>query len=173
MLDRMINLTQDYFYEIAVGVVILLAGFVFGLLAKKISYRVFQAAQLNKAGSRAGIVINLEVMLSSLLSWLIYFSSIVLFLNRLEITSIVLYLIAGAILLLVALTVLVGLKDIIPNFAAWVRLRKRNSFVVGRDVNINGIVGTVEKIGHLKTIIRTKNQDSLHAPNTLFLKHNL
>ena len=82
----------------------------------------------------------------------------------------VLYLILGAILILIILTFLVGLKDVIPNFVGWIYLQRGNKVVVDKIIEVKEIYGTVERIGYLETEIRTENGDVLYVPNSLFLK---
>ena len=72
--------------------------------------------------------------------------------------------------MLLILTFLVGLKDIIPNFVAWVVIQKRELIREGRKIEVREISGVVEKIGYLETEIKTENGDTLYVPNSLFLK---
>ena len=120
--------------------------------------------------STVGIRYNLEEIVSSIISYVIYLFTVVIFLDKLGIRSIVLYLLVGAILMLIILTFLVGLKDIIPNFIAWLILQKKEKIKEGRYVKVKNISGRVEKVGFLETEIKTENGDILYVPNSLFLK---
>jgi small-conductance mechanosensitive channel len=81
-----------------------------------------------------------------------------------------LYIVVGAILMLIILTFLVGLKDIIPNFMAWIILQRKKNIRVGTRIEVKNINGHVEKIGYLETEIKTDQGDILYVPNSLFLK---
>lgn len=164
------KLVQDYFYIIATGVGILLIGLALGVLVKKLTFRILKEVELNKIMSRVGITYNLEQWVSSILSYLVYLIALLFFFKHLGITSIVLYLVLGAVLTLVILTVVVGLKDVIPNFVAWILLQRKDRMIEGHHVNVREIGGRVEKIGFLETEIRTDNGDLLYVPNSLFLK---
>ena len=124
-----IELAQKYFYTIAAGIGILLMGLVLGVLVKKLVYKILKEVELNKIMSRVGVTYNLEQWVSSILSYLVYLITIVFFLDQLGITSIVLYLVLGAILMLVILTVIVGLKDVMPNFVAWILLQRKDRMI--------------------------------------------
>lgn len=165
------QLLQSYFYTIATGIGILLIGLALGVFVKKLTFRVLKEIELNKIMSRVGVTYNLEHGVSSVLSYLVYLIGIVLFLNQLGITSILLYLLVGAVLMLVVLTVIVGLKDVIPNFVAWVLLQRKGRMIEGYRINVKDVDGRVEKIGFLETEIRTDNGDLLYVPNSLFLKN--
>ena len=165
-----IQTVQDYFYEIAVDVIILLVGFIIGILAKKFTYRIFKEMGLNRIMSKVGVTYDLEKGVSFVISSIIYVSSIVIFLGRLDIGSIVLYLIGGGLLALLILTSLVGLKDVIPNFVGWIYLQRKQAVQEGKILHIKEIAGRVERVGYLETEIKTKEGDILYVPNSLFLK---
>jgi small-conductance mechanosensitive channel len=171
MVARIIELAQDYFYNIAAGIGILLIGFALGILVKKLAYKLLKEIELNKIMNKVGVAYDLERWVSSILSYLIYLVTIVFFLNQLGITSIVLYIVVGAVLMLVILTLLVGLKDVIPNFVAWILLQRKGRVIEGHRINVREIDGRIEKFGFLETEIRTDSGDLLYVPNSLFLKN--
>ncbi|MBI2665735.1 mechanosensitive ion channel [Candidatus Woesearchaeota archaeon] len=166
----MLEQIQRYLYDIISGIIILLAGFGIGILSKKIIQRFLKELELNKIMSMVNINYNVERWIANIISYLIYFITVILFLDQLGIESIVLYVILGAFLMLIILTSLVGLKDIIPNFIAWVLIEKRGNLKEGRRIDIKEIYGTVERIGYLETEIKTEHGDILYVPNRLFLK---
>ncbi len=173
MVNEVVEVAQSYFYEITVSIVILFVGFALGILVKKLVYRILNGMELNKLLGKLGVRYDGEKVVSSLASFIIYLITIVFFMNSLDITSIVLWLIVGAILMLLILTFIVGLKDVIPNFVAWVVLQKREFIQEGRKIDIKEISGVVERIGYLETEIKTENGDTLYVPNSLFLKSKM
>ncbi|MBS3169616.1 mechanosensitive ion channel [Candidatus Woesearchaeota archaeon] len=170
MVNEVIQTAQSYFYDITLGVAILFIGFALGIIVRKVVFKVLKGAELNKVVVKIGIRHDLEKWISSLASFIIYLITIIFFLRYLNITSIVIYLVVGAVLMLLILTFLVGLKDIIPNFVAWVVIQKRELIREGRKIEVREISGVVEKIGYLETEIKTENGDTLYVPNSLFLK---
>lgn len=171
MVTGLLTTIQTYLYNIVVGIVILLIGLGLGILAKKLVSRVLREIELNKIMMRIGIMTDIEKALSNMVAYLIYLISIVFFLNQLGITSIVLYLVVGAVLMLLVLTFIVGLKDVFPNLVGWLYLQKKHHKIKeGYHININEITGRVQHIGYLETEIKTDNGDVLYIPNALFLK---
>ena len=128
------------------------------------------AIELNKVFGKVGLTYDLERWISSIVSFVIYLITLVVFLNQLGITSIVLYLIVGAILMLIVLTFIVGLKDVIPNLVAWFVIQRRGHIKEGSRVEVKEISGIVEKVGMMETEIRTESGDILYVPNSLFVK---
>ena len=165
-----VNTTKSYFSLIVEGIIILIVGFALGILVQKLLNKVLREVELNHVASKVGITNNLEKWVSLIASYVIYLVFIVFFLNHLGITSIVLYLLLGAVLMLLILTFIVGLKDVIPNLVAWLILHKDERITVGRRVEVKEIAGRVERIGYLETEIITDYGDTLYVPNTLFLK---
>jgi small conductance mechanosensitive channel len=170
MVGGIIDTLKSYALDIIVGIIILLVGFGLGILAKKVVRRVLKEIHLNRVMSNVGITHNIEKAVTNIVMYLIYLFTIIYFLDYLGITSVVVYLIAGAILALLILTLLVGLKDVIPNFFAWIILQRKGKVIVGRRVDVKEISGVVEKIGYLETEIKTEREDILYVPNSLFLK---
>ena len=165
-----VETAQGYFKTVTVGIVILLIGFGLGILTKKLLNKILKEIGLNKVMSKVGITYNLEKWVSNIVSYVIYLVFIVIFLNQLGITSIVIYIVLGAVLMLIILTFLVGLKDVIPNFIGWLAIQKKGKIKEGHKINIKEIYGTIEKVGYLETEIKTDNGDILYVPNSLFLK---
>lgn len=161
---------ESYFSLIAEGVIILIVGFGLGILTQKLLNKVFKKIELNHVMSKVGITYNLEKWVSLVASYVVYLLFIVFFLDHLGIRNIVVYLVLGAVLMLLVLTFIVGLKDVIPNLVAWVILHKDERITVGRRVEVKEISGRVERIGYLETEIITDHDDTLYVPNTLFLK---
>ena len=161
---------ESYAYNITISIVILLAGFGLGMIVKKILQRILKELELNKIMAKANVTYDLEKIISNIVSYVIYLFTIVLVLDQLGLKSVVLYLLVGAILMLIILTSLVGLKDVIPNFIGWLLIQKRNNIKEGYRIDIKEIYGVVERIGYLETEIRTERGDLLYVPNSLFMK---
>lgn len=170
MVEAALQTAQSYIYTISVSIVILLVGFAIGMLTKKFLTRVLSQVELNKIVRKLGITANIERGLAITTSAIIYLVTIVFFLNQLNITSIVLYLIVGGVLTLLILTFLVGVKDLIPNLVAYLFLQRKDSIKEGHHVQIREIEGIVERIGYQETEIRTPRGDILYVPNSLFIK---
>ncbi len=166
-----INTAESLLNQMAVGIVILIAGLALGLLVKKFSFRILQQIELNRNMNKLGFAYNAEQGISSLLSSAIYFFTIILFLDQLGIRFLVIYLAAAGMIMLVLLTFMVGLKDVLPNFRGWIYVRRQKSFKEGQQIELPEVAGRVQHIGYLETEIKMKKGDVLHVPNSLFLKN--
>ncbi len=173
MAQEIVEVAKSYLNVVIYSLLILFVGFGVGIIVKKVTLRLGQEIGLNKIFRKVGVTHNVEAILSFVLSAIIYLITIVLFLRYLGIDEYILYLIVGAVLMLLILTVIVGLKDVIPNFVAWVVIQQKGHVQEGKQVEVNEISGVVEKIGFLETEIKTEKGDVLYVPNSLFLKSKL
>ena len=164
---------ESILYKITISIIVLLVGLCLGILIKKIVYKILQQIELNSTLSKAGITHDMERLISLVVAFVIYLITFVIFLNQLGITSIVVYFIVGAILMLIILTFVVGLKDVIPNVVAWIAIVKRGKIKIGSKIEIREIKGIVERIGLLETEIKTEKGDILFVPNSLFVKQKM
>ncbi|MBR9683367.1 mechanosensitive ion channel [Candidatus Woesearchaeota archaeon] len=152
------------------AIVVLLIGLIIGLIVKKLLRRILHEIELDKLVKRLGKNYSLEKKISNLAAYLIYFFALVWSLNQLGITPIVLYIIGGAVLLLLVATFLIGIKDFIPNLIAGIVINRRDPWKKGKKIKVNGVEGTVEKIGWLEMEIKTKKGDKIYMPNSLLVK---
>ncbi len=148
----------------------LLIGFGLGVLAKKFSKKGLKELGFNRILRIINLPYNGEEIISSLLSYIIYLITVIFFLQQLGITSIVLYLVLGAVLMIITLSFVVGLKDVVPNFIAGLIIKSKEHMKAGHRVDVKEIHGRIEKIGYLETEIKTVHGDILYVPNTLFIK---
>ncbi len=170
MAAELLQTAESYVYNLTIGFIVLLVGLGLGVLLKKVVLKILQEIELNKVLGKVGLTYDLERWISSIVSFVVYLITLVIFLNQLGITSIVLYLIVGAILMLIVLTFIVGLKDVFPNLVAWIVIQRRGHIKEGSRVEVKEISGVVEKVGMMETEIRTENGDILYVPNSLFVK---
>jgi MscS family membrane protein len=167
------NIGNEYLYPFLVGVVILLIGLILGIVIKKIIVRVLNEIEFNSLIRKIGIKRDFTNWIGSLSSYLIYLITFIFLLSYYHVENIALYVFLIALILLIILTFIVGLKDIIPNLIGWLYVIKSNKIAVGKKIKIAEIEGVVEKIGYLETEIKTENNDILYIPNALLIKRKL
>ncbi len=169
-MNEVLKAVEFHFYKIIVAVVILLVGLTIGLLVKRILNKILHEIELDKIVKRLGKSYSLEKRISDLAAYLIYFITLVIFLNQLGIASIVLYILVGAVLLLLGATFLLGIKDFIPNLVAGLMIYKKGYWKKGKKIKIDEIEGKIEKIGLVEMEIKTKKGDKIYLPNSLLIK---
>ncbi len=167
-----VQTAQSYFYTAAQAIAILLVGFIIGILLRKLTKRIAEELHINKWGFKLGWDVDFESGLSTLILIITYVITWRAFLDQLGITSLVMLIGGVAILFLLLLMVIVGIKDLIPNLRGRVHLRKlvRGQVLEVHPVESCSVLGKVLKVGWFETALQTKCGDILYMPNALLRK---
>ena len=147
----------ELFQNIALVVVALLAGLLIGALFLKI-LRVI----LGRAGM-ARIFVN---FISTALGSLLLLVVLILSLDVAGLDTETLWIFLGAIVIALAL----ALQDSLQNVAAGIRLAIDQPFREDDRIEVGQIIGYVEEIRLLSTVIRTRDNVEVMLPNTLILQ---
>jgi len=161
---------QSSIYNIGASITLLLVGLVIGLLVKKILYKIIGKIGLNQLAPKKIKKYNLQRNVSSIISYVIYVITIIIFLDRIGIGyTWIPYFLGSVLLLLIFFSMIVWLKDAIPSFIAGVRIKK----IVhpGDKIKVQNISGKIVKMGYFETIIKTEDE-TLYFVNSL-LKRSL
>lgn len=174
LLETMNSIFENQFLtNIVIAIIILLIGFIIGKLLGKLVSRVLHEIETDKIAKKAGTKIKLEKSIGSLTAYLIYFIAILMALDQLGIKTIVLYILAIAVLAVLVLSVLLGIKDFIPNMFAGFFIYRKDLVKKGDKIKVHGVQGKVEKISLIETTVRTKNGDTVLIPNSTLTKEEI
>lgn len=158
---------------IVAAVIVLLIGFIIGKVLGRLTQRGLNELEINRLMKKAGLSFGLEEFLGHAVEYVIYFAAIIMALDQLGVTTIVLYFIIGAIIIVLAITFLLSIKDFIPNFIAGVRLNRKKVFKVGDTITVGSVSGRVKSFGLLETILVSKKKDIIHLPNASFFRQHV
>ncbi len=165
------NLLSGIFTKLVVAVIIVLIGLVAGKLLGKFIHKLLHEIELNKLIKKsAGIKISAEEIISSFVTYFIYFIFIVMALNQLGLTTVVLHMISGAILILIIISILLSIKDFMPNMFAGFFIHQKGFIKEGDIIQIDNTKGKVVHINLVETKIETKKGDIIYIPNSLLTK---
>ena len=156
--------------KLIVAVIILLIGFIVGRVCERIVQKLLHELELDRIMQRTGLKLSLETAISNLVAYLIYFIAVIMALNQLGLTTIILYIIVGGVIVLIIVSTLLAIKDYIPNMIAGFFIFRRGMFKEGNKVKLNGTQGRVKKIGLVETEILTRKGDQIFIPNSLLVK---
>jgi small-conductance mechanosensitive channel len=163
------NLLRPILSKVVVAVVVLLVGFIIGKLAGKTLHWVLRTAEINRRWKEiTGMNWRIESFISAMISGIIYFIVIVMALTVLGLSEIIAKIISFGLICLIFVSVILALKDFIPNYIDGLRLYKR---IKQKDIIIiDNMKGQVEEVTWTDIKIATENGDILYIPNSLFLK---
>jgi small conductance mechanosensitive channel len=168
------TLLPPIFMKSIVAIIILIIGFVFGRIAGRLLQKVFHEIELNTILKKAtGIKIALEEVISKIVTYFIYFIAIIWALNELGLTTTILTMVSGAALVLILVSMLLVIKDFIPNAFAGFLIHRRRQIKIGDKIKTDGIEGKITRISLVETEIKTKQGDIIYIPNSLLTKRQL
>ena len=161
------------FNNIVAAVVIILIGFIIGRVIGKLIRRILNEAEIDKIIKKTGISLSLEKSLSQVSEYGIYLITIIIALNQLGIMKILLYVLAVSILLIIVISLLLSIKDFIPNFIAGLAIKRRDLFKKGDRIKINGMSGIVSSLSFLETRLTTSKNDIIIIPNSIIMNSKI
>jgi len=163
-------LLGQLFGKLILALIILLIGFIFGRVIGKILHRILHEIQLDKTLKKTNIHFALEKTISNIVTYFIYFISLIWALNELGLTTTVLNMISAAALILIILSILLAIKDFIPNIISGFYIYQGSILKEGQKISIDNLEGTIRSISLLETQIETSKGDTIHIPNSVITK---
>ena len=168
--DALVN--NPTMLKIVTAIIILLIGFVIGRIVGKIVLKLLKEVGFNKNVSKAlGHKTYLADTISNWISYLLYFITVVIALEYIGLAPFFLNVILTIIVLVIGISVLLAVKDFLPNFIAGYSLRKKKVFKIGSRVQVGDVTGKIVKMGLIDTHVETRKKDLMVLPNTYFLKN--
>lgn len=153
----LINTLHTIFTKISIALLTLFIGFIIAKLGGKITKRVMAEAELNKILVAAGFR-PLSDALSIIIEYVIYAATILVILQQFGLAGIVLGIIITITAAAVLFSLLLAIRDFIPNAVAGLFIRKRLKHFLGKKIQIGNIAGTLEHIGIVKSTLRDKDE---------------
>ena len=156
--------------ELVVGtLLILVVGFLVGRFARSIAKQLLKGVGADKQAKKIGYTSPFSKQLANAISVLIYTATIIIALDHVGITKPVLLIVLGLLILIILISVLLAVKDALPNLIAGLSLLYRKPFREGDLITIRTITGTIKRIGLFNTKIH-EGEDDIFVPNHLFIK---
>ncbi len=170
-LEYILDVLKPIYSDIVVAVVILLIGFIIGKIVSKLFHKVLNEIELNKLIKRTfGMRIRFEEFMSHVSAYFIYFITIILVMEILNLSSIIMYILSGGIIIVIIASVLLGIKDLIPNLFAGMAMHRKDFLKEGDYIKFDNIEGTVIDLNLIDVKIEKGNKDILFIPNNIFIK---
>lgn len=156
---------QEIFNNILTSLFILFFGFLFADILKKFTLFILNELRLNK--SLKGIIdLDLEKNISSLIYYIIFFSSIFLSLQNIGITGYLLLVWSLFIAIVFAISFILDLKDGLINIFYWNRFR--NEIKKGSRIKTDVITGKIIKHS-IFGITVIENKEEHYIPNKFLI----
>ena len=166
--------SQNIVIRLITAIIILLIGFVIARILSNLTKKLLQELETNRIlKEQAGVKIQVEEFIASLVKYLIYFIAVIMALNQLGLTTTLL-----SILLIIILAILVGFiilafKDFIPNIVAGFMIHQKEKIQPGDKIRVKDIEGEVIHVNLVETRMKTKKKDIVYIPNSMLTKNEV
>ena len=165
---------QPFFSKLVVAVIILLIGIIIGKLLGRLTQKLLNSIELNMLIRKAvGLRIRMEEFIGKLVSYFIFFITVIIALDILELTSIILYILSIMIIVIIILSFFIGIKDFIPNIIAGLYIHKKRYIREGDTLTLDGLKGKVIHVNLTETRIETSKGDLIYIPNSTLTKKEI
>jgi len=164
------NIVNQYI----IALVILFSGFVVGNILAKIVKKILHEIELNNfLKSISNVDVRLEELISMFVKFFIYFIFVVYVLNYLKLSTIIINVLLIVILIIVGFSVIVSIRNFLPDLFAGISISKRKLIFEGETIEIDGIVATIKKIDPTSIQLLTRDNEIMFYPASQFLKKKL
>lgn len=171
MSSQSILLSNPLVNNIIIAIAIFLLGLIIGRILGKLVEKILKDFRVDGTVRKTtGLKTSLERIAGSIISYGIYFIFFIIALNYVGITSLLLNILSIAIILILAISLILTIRDNIPNIIAYNALRKNKGLKIGDYITIKAVKGTVENMSLFEVVIKTDKEDRIHIPNSLFLQ---
>lgn len=170
-LNTLLQSFKGLYTQITAAAIALLFGILLGKLIGKLVLRFLHELEVNRLVKQlTRTSFPLEEFISSGLTYLTYFAFVTLSLEMLGLNPQVFNLIAAGIIAVVVISILLAVKDIIPNAIAGIFIHLSNHIREGDSITVKDITGKVEQVGMVETKLKTRVGDTIYVPNSLLMK---
>lgn len=168
------NWLRPYLNKLSVAILTLLVGAIIAKLLSRLIRRVLDELEVDLALKKSvGIKLSVSKLLSAFVSFIVYFITIILFLNSLGLTAAILNVLSIGVIVLIFISAALAIRDFIPNFFAGFLIKTKKHVQPGDRIEVKDVEGKVLEISFLDTEVKTKSGDIIFIPNSLLLKNVL
>ena len=152
------NLNQNLL-KMGFAILIFLVGFILGNISGKLLYKFLKEIEVNSIlKNLTGLKLNLDHLISNIISYAIYFLALVAALEQLGIANIILYLLSAAVIIVILVSFFIAIRDFIPNLIAGFYLYSKEKLKDGCKIEVEDIKGTLLHVDLLHVRIKTTSR---------------
>ncbi|MBD3313356.1 mechanosensitive ion channel [Candidatus Woesearchaeota archaeon] len=171
IINYLISFFKDWYARLLAAVIILLIGIIIGKIIERVIYKLLHDLDIDgMIKNAARISIRFEKGVSVSAKYFIYFITIIMVLNQLNVTTTVLQMLSGAIIIIFIISIILAIKDFVPNTFAGFFLYRNKFIKEGEFIKVKGMEGRVVEINLIETKLETRDGDIVYIPNSVLTK---
>ncbi len=161
---------SDLLLRLVTAVVILLIGLIVGKVLGRLAEVGLHGLGIEWLLRRRGVHFFLEPFIARGIEYIVYAATVLIAITQLGLSQVVLYSILAVVLFAVLVSVLLALRDVVPNLLAGISLLWRARLKPGQRVRVDSLEGVVEHVDIFQARLRTDSGDVALVPNALFAR---
>lgn len=160
--------------RITVALLIFFIGFMLGRIAGRITKKILHHMNIDFFLRKTfGLRISFEDIITGMISYFIYIISFVMALNQLGLSTAILNMVIGGVIVILIISIILSIKDFVPNFVAGLVIREKGFISENDVIRVKDIEGKVTELGIIETIIQNSRGDRIFVPNLIFTKNEV
>ncbi|MCK4522299.1 MAG: mechanosensitive ion channel [Nanoarchaeota archaeon] len=164
-------LSSSLFSRLILAIIIIFAGFVIGRVVGRLIKRILHEIELNSILKKATkLNIHIEEVTGNFVTYFIYFAAVIMALNQIGLTTTLLNMIMGAVIVIIIISIFLGLKDFVPNIMAGIFIHQKRFIKKGDTIKVQNIEGKIIYVNLVETRVKTKQGDIIYIPNSVLTK---
>ncbi len=164
----------ESFSNITIAAIILIIGIITAQIIGRITKKSLEKIKLNTFIKETfKTKIDLETIIPTIITYIIYFYFLLFSLSILGLNRIILSIIGIIVLIIIFLSILIFLRDLIPNLIVGYEIRKKKLYEKNDIIIYEGEKAKMKEINLLNTIIEKKTGEKIILPNSIILKKEI
>ena len=173
-IDTLIELIEASISDILIAAAVFFLGLLLGKLIGTLLHRTLRKIELNTVLAEGfAIRYNVEGIIATLASLIIYAYAILFALSILGLNRIVLTIIGGIVIIIFTLSILFSIRDLLPNIIAGVEIQRKGFYKEGDTITVDDEKARVIDAGLLETILENEQGERIIVPSSLMLKKEI
>lgn len=173
-INYIVNTLSGLMTKLIMAVLIILIGFIIGRVLGKLTQKVLHEVEIDRIlKQKARIKFSVENSVGKFVAYFIYFLTIIAALNQMGLTTTILHMISAAVLIIIVISIILGIKDFIPNLLAGMHIHRQDMIKEGDRIKVRGTEGKVMSVDLTETKIKTKSGDIIFMPNSILIKEEI
>jgi len=168
------SVIRESFSRLILAAIILLVGLILGRVIGLIISNSLKKLQLNSILSEAfGIKYNIEGIVGTVASALVWVYTILLSLSFLGLSKIVSTIIGIIVLVILILSILLALRDLFPNLVMGIEIQRKELLKEGDLITVDREKAKVMETGLLEVILEKGEGERIIIPNSILLRKEI
>ncbi len=174
IIEKTKNILINSFSNITIAAIILIIGIIISQIIGRITKKSLEKIKINYFIKETfKIKIDLEKIIPTTIIYLLYFYFLLFSLSILGLNRIILSIIGIIILIIIFLSLLIFLRDLIPNIIIGYEIYKKKLYEKNDTVIYEGEKAKIKEINLLNTIIEKETGEKIILPNSIILKKEI